>query len=368
VDFEVQHWIAEALEGATHATELILGRVASAGKHRLSQGDKDGRKKAGDLDPAASRAAKAVMKAATADPLSDAQLDRIVKLALGRRIPAAPAAAGGEVLSQAATPAVGPTGNQPARRRVESEDGGESHASDLTGPKGSPPAMGRARSALPEPRQAAQSSSGTPAAQSSGTAPQAKAGATAQGGKKKSRAARRAARAALEAEDGSPTADGGQAPPAMKSQQCPVFGCTREHAPNDCPTFLNMAPKEAGSSPCKAAVSSLPATPLERRMRGRRQEIQLPSGRLWQTTPRDAARSSEGQEVLPAGEGHGPSGRTDSRNGQEGSRDGKAAQRPTRGPGNRSRCLGSLDRDPESRGAKAAAQWRGHESGRSRSR
>ncbi len=127
---------------------------------------------------------------------------------------------------------------------MESEDEGESHASDLTGPEGSPPATGGIRPASPEPRQAAQSSSGTPAAQPSGTAPQAKAAVTTQGGKKKSRAARRAARAALEAEDGSPTADGGQAPPVMKSQQCPVFGCTREHAPNDCPTFLDMTPKE----------------------------------------------------------------------------------------------------------------------------
>jgi hypothetical protein len=58
VDFEVQHWIAEALEGATRATELIIDRVASAGMHRPSQGDKEGRKKAGDLDPAASRAAQ----------------------------------------------------------------------------------------------------------------------------------------------------------------------------------------------------------------------------------------------------------------------------------------------------------------------
>ncbi len=139
VDFEVQHWIAKALEGATRATELIIDRVASAGTHCLSQGNKEGRKKAGDLDLAASRAAQAVMEAATADPLSDAQLERIVRLALGKRIPIAPAATGGGDHSQAATPAMGPAGNQPAERRVESEDKGESHASDLTGPEGSPP-------------------------------------------------------------------------------------------------------------------------------------------------------------------------------------------------------------------------------------
>ena len=244
VDFEVQHWMAEALEGATRATELIIGRVASAGAHHLSRGDKMDRKEAGDLDPAASRATQAVMKAATADPLCNAQLERIVKLALGKRIPVTPAATGGGDPPQTATPATGPAGNQPARRRVESENEGESHASSLTRPKGSSLATGKAWPASPEPRQAAQSSSGTPAAQPSGTTPQAKAAATTQGGKKKNRAARRAARAALEAGGGSPVADGGQAPPVRRSQQCPVFGCTREHAPNDCPTFLSMTPKE----------------------------------------------------------------------------------------------------------------------------
>jgi hypothetical protein len=140
-------------------------------------------------------------------------------------------------------------GNHQAERRVESEDKSESHASDLTGPGGSPPAMGRIRPASPElGGVAAQSSSGTPVAQLSGTALPAKAAATTQGGKKKNRAARRAAKAAWKAEDVSPTAGGGQAPsmmgPPQGKKQCPVFGCTREHAPNDCPTFLDMTPKE----------------------------------------------------------------------------------------------------------------------------
>jgi hypothetical protein len=83
VDFEVQHWIAEALEGATRATGLIIGRVASMGVHRPNLG----RKEAGTLDPVASSATQAMMRAATADPLSDAQLEQIVKLALGRGSP-----------------------------------------------------------------------------------------------------------------------------------------------------------------------------------------------------------------------------------------------------------------------------------------
>ncbi len=100
MDFEVQHWVAEALENATRATELILGRVASMGMHRPSLDQEE----AGDLDPAASRATQAVMRAATAYPLSDAQLEGIVKLALGKRVLAAPAAMAG--------------GNPPPRRQL----------------------------------------------------------------------------------------------------------------------------------------------------------------------------------------------------------------------------------------------------------
>jgi hypothetical protein len=64
------------------------------------------------------------------------------------------------------------------------------------------------------------------------------------GGKKKRKAARRAARAALEVSGGTPAADGDQVPLYERPRQCPVFGCTREHTPGDCPTFLDMTPKE----------------------------------------------------------------------------------------------------------------------------
>ncbi len=64
------------------------------------------------------------------------------------------------------------------------------------------------------------------------------------GGKKKSRAAWKTARAALAVNGGSPATSGDQAPPAERPRQCPVFGCTREHAPGNCPTFLDMTPKE----------------------------------------------------------------------------------------------------------------------------
>jgi hypothetical protein len=33
-------------------------------------------------------------------------------------------------------------------------------------------------------------------------------------------------------------------PPRRKRTQCPVFGCTRKHAPDNCPTFRDMVPKE----------------------------------------------------------------------------------------------------------------------------
>ncbi len=85
VELEVQHWVDEALENATRATERILGRVASMGVRHPSLGQEE----ASDFDLTASKAAQAVMRAVTAYPLSDAQLERIVRLALGKRVLAA---------------------------------------------------------------------------------------------------------------------------------------------------------------------------------------------------------------------------------------------------------------------------------------
>ncbi len=177
VDFEVQHWVAEALENATRATGLIIGRVASMGMHCPNLG----RNEAGALDPAASRATQAVMTAATANPLSDTQLERVVRLALGKRVPVALAVTDGGNPPQATIPAMEPAGNHQAEREVESEDEGVSHATDHTGPEGSLPEIGKARPVSPElQRAAALSSSGTPTKQPSGGAPTAKAAATTQ--------------------------------------------------------------------------------------------------------------------------------------------------------------------------------------------
>jgi hypothetical protein len=203
------------------------------------------------------------MRAVTTDPLSDSQLERAVRLALGKRFPVtnearmvaaahvAAAAAGGGDSSRAPATAAEFTGDHQAERRMESEDKGESRASDPSRVRGSPPAVNWIRPASPKPLEAAaQEPLEASAAQFEGASQPAEAVATTQGGKKKSKAARRAAR---EAESGPPTTGpgggaGGQAPlvagPPRKKRQCPVFGCTRKHPPNDCPTFLDMMPKE----------------------------------------------------------------------------------------------------------------------------
>ena len=70
----------------------------------------------------------------------------------------------------------------------------------------------------------------------------------------RNKAARRATRAAMEAKEALPAAGpdggtGGQVSsavwlPRKKKMQCPVFGCTRKHAPGNSPTFQDMTPKE----------------------------------------------------------------------------------------------------------------------------
>jgi hypothetical protein len=87
VDLEVQHWIAQALEGAARALELMGGRIALAGVKCPSRGKEESRDEAGGLSPVARKAAQAVMRAATTDPLSDSQMEQVVRLALGKRVP-----------------------------------------------------------------------------------------------------------------------------------------------------------------------------------------------------------------------------------------------------------------------------------------
>ncbi len=91
MELEIQHCIDEALENATRATGRILGGAASMGVRLLSLDQEE----ASDFDLAANRAAQAVMRAVTAYPLSDAQLERIVSMALGKRVLAATTTAAG---------------------------------------------------------------------------------------------------------------------------------------------------------------------------------------------------------------------------------------------------------------------------------
>jgi hypothetical protein len=263
VDLEVQHWIAEALEGAARASELMGDRIALAGMRCPSRGKEESRDETGSLSPAARKAAQAVMRTPTADPLSDSQLERVVRLALGKRVPAtneadrvaaayaAAAAAGGGNSSRTPAAAAELVSDHQAEQRMESGDESESRASDPTGTGESPPPVSRTQSASPEPREtAAPAAPEASIAQTEDASQPTEAVVTTQGRKKKNKAARRAAR---EAGNGPPTVGpgggaGGQASSVAelprRKRQCPVFGCTRRHAPNDCPTFLDMTPKE----------------------------------------------------------------------------------------------------------------------------
>jgi hypothetical protein len=97
-----------------------------------------GREEAGDFDLADSKAAQAVMRAVTAYPLNDAQLERIVKLALGKRVLEESTAMAGRDLPRATTSAVGPIGGLQARPEAMSDGGSESHGTDCTDTEGPP--------------------------------------------------------------------------------------------------------------------------------------------------------------------------------------------------------------------------------------
>jgi phage FluMu protein gp41 len=73
------------------------------------------REEAGDFDLADSKAAQTVMRAVTAYPLNDAQLERIVKLALGKRVLEVSTATAGRDLPRVTTSAVGTIGGLQAR-------------------------------------------------------------------------------------------------------------------------------------------------------------------------------------------------------------------------------------------------------------
>ncbi len=225
VELEVQQWVDEALRNAARTTERILDRVTSMGVRRPDQDCRE----ASYFDLADSKAAQVVMRAVTAYPLNDMQLERIVKLALGKRVLEATAATAGRDPPAANTSVVRAINSPQTRLEVMSDDGSESHCTDSTEPEELPSASRTARPTTPS---------------SGGAAAERVFGGAIPNGKKRSRAARRAARAATEIGGAASAASGEQGPVQEKPRQCPVFGCTRGHDPSDCPTFLDMTPKE----------------------------------------------------------------------------------------------------------------------------
>jgi hypothetical protein len=130
VELEVQQWVDEALRNAARATERVLDRVASMGVRRPDQDCGE----ASDFDLADSKAAQVVMRAVTAYPLNDMQLERIVKLALGKRVLEATAATAGRDPPGATTSVVRTIDSPQTRPEVMSDDGSESHRTDSTEP------------------------------------------------------------------------------------------------------------------------------------------------------------------------------------------------------------------------------------------
>jgi hypothetical protein len=151
VELEVQQWVDEALRNAACTTERILDRVASLGVRRPDQDPKE----AGDFDLADSKAAQTVMRAVTAYPLNDAQLERIVKLALGKRVLEASAATAGSDPPRATTSVVRTVGSPQAGSGTMSDDGNESPGTDSTDPEGPPLASRATRPTSPRSREAA---------------------------------------------------------------------------------------------------------------------------------------------------------------------------------------------------------------------
>jgi hypothetical protein len=200
---------------------------------------------ASDFDLADSKAAQTVMRAVTAYPLNDMQLEQIVKLALGKRVLEATAATANRDPPGVTTSVVRTASSPRTRPEVMSEDGSESHPTDSTVPEESPSANRATRPTTPSSGgAAAERCSEVPAAQQPIGGPPNATTTAIPSGKKRSRAARKAARAAAETGGTTPATSGEQGPAQEKPRQCPVFGCTRGHEPGDCPTFLDMTPKE----------------------------------------------------------------------------------------------------------------------------
>jgi hypothetical protein len=80
VDWEVQHWVAEALEGAKLASSLVGDRIAKIGAQRAGRDGEEGRDEGDGPSPADRKAKQAVLDTARGDPISDS----LVRLALAK--------------------------------------------------------------------------------------------------------------------------------------------------------------------------------------------------------------------------------------------------------------------------------------------
>jgi hypothetical protein len=127
-ELEVQRWVDEALENAASAMEGIVDRNASLGARRPNQDNGE----ASDFDLADSKAAQTVMRTVTAYPLNDAQLERIVKLALGKRILEAAITTAGGGPSGATTSMARTIGDPQVRPEVMPKDECEGHGTGGT--------------------------------------------------------------------------------------------------------------------------------------------------------------------------------------------------------------------------------------------
>jgi hypothetical protein len=123
-ELEVQQWVDEALRNAARATERILDRIASLGVRRPDQDCVE----ASDFDLADSKAAQTVMRTVTAYPLNDMQLERIVKLALGKRVLEATTATADGGPPRAATSVARTVDDSQTRPEAMSDDGARATA------------------------------------------------------------------------------------------------------------------------------------------------------------------------------------------------------------------------------------------------
>ena len=170
---------------------------------------------------------------------------------------AAAAIAGGGYASRTPPAAAEFTRVHQTKRRLEPEDESENRSPEPTGAGESPSEAGEARNAPPEQRQAAaRAPPEMPEALSENVTPSNEAKAKAKKKRMRGRAAVAAVVAAMgvgrketlttaEADDEiSSQASSAARLPRRKGTRCPVFGCTRKHAPDNCPTFRDMTPKE----------------------------------------------------------------------------------------------------------------------------